>query len=524
MSSNALQDLYGILGVPLQATADDIRRAYRVAARRFHPDVNKYPGAANQFRDIVAAYEVLSDVEQRRQYDLRRPIGTFEKNYINMRVIPSRRMLTAIPEQQVLYMLVDFSPDRSLVAQPKQSHSPLNLTLIIDRSLSMKGVRLDRTKVAAFQIIDHLSERDLFSMVAFSDRAEVLIQAAAVADKQEMKAHIVPVQTAGATEIYQGLLLGFQENMKYCSPRYVNHIILITDGHTYGDEKESLELAARAAQNGIGISALGIGDEWNDSFLDALASRTGGSIQYITTPNEVVNFINKHVRALSDALVDRVSLSLAPDPDVKIETIFRLSPSAQPLPIGIDPIPIGQLSANSLVSLIVALQLPALEPSDARSILRVDVTGDIVREQQRGYKTVTDSVLVVSDNAQVEDPPLAILDALSKLNLYRMQQRAEEALRQGKTVEATERLQKLATRYLQSGQSELAQVTMQEIQRLTTNLGTSALSEEGHKRLKYGTRMLMLQAGGHGEHENAERTQYFSDSSGSGASGRERGQ
>ncbi len=57
--SKGLQDLYGILSVPPNATADDIRRAYRVAARRFHPDVNKYPGAAGQFRDIAAAHEIF---------------------------------------------------------------------------------------------------------------------------------------------------------------------------------------------------------------------------------------------------------------------------------------------------------------------------------------------------------------------------------------------------------------------------------------------------------------------------------
>lgn len=488
--NKGLQDLYGILGVPPNGTADDIRRAYRVAARRFHPDVNKYVGAATQFRDIAAAYEVLSDAALRRQYDIQRPAAQFERSYVSLRVVPSRRVLTAIPEQQVLYMLVEFSADRSLVNQPAQVHTPLNLTLIVDRSLSMKGLRLDRTKIAAFQLIDQLTDRDYFSLVTFSDRAEVLVASNPVIEKQELKSLIMPLQTTGATELYQGLLLGYQENMRHNSSKYVNHIILITDGHTYGDERLSFELAERAAQNGVSISALGIGEEWNDTFLDALVSRTGGSMQYISSPNQVVAFLNDHIRALSNALLDRVQLSLAPDPDVQIESIFRLSPSAQPLPVGVDPIPIGQLTGHSFVSVLLSMTLPAMEASDARTIMRVDVTADIVREQRRGYKTVTDSVLVVSPEPQVEDPPLAILDALSKLNLYRMQQRAEESLKNGNAAEASDRLQKLATRYLQSGQPELAQVAMQEAQRLGS--GTNTLSEEGHKKLKYGTRMLML--------------------------------
>jgi Ca-activated chloride channel family protein len=90
----------------------------------------------------------------------------------------------------------------------------------------------------------------------------------------------------------------------------------------------------------------------------------------------------------------------------------------------------------------------------------------------------------------MEDPPLAILDALSKLNLYRMQQRAEDALKRGNTVEATMRLQKLATVLLESGQDDLAQVALAEANRISS--GTNALTDEGHKKLKYGTRMLML--------------------------------
>jgi molecular chaperone DnaJ len=64
------KDYYGILGVPRNATADDIKRAYRKLARQYHPDVNDDPGAAEKFKDINAAYEVLSDDQKRQIVDL----------------------------------------------------------------------------------------------------------------------------------------------------------------------------------------------------------------------------------------------------------------------------------------------------------------------------------------------------------------------------------------------------------------------------------------------------------------------
>jgi molecular chaperone DnaJ len=68
--SVAAKDYYGILGVPKDATADDIKRAYRKLARQYHPDVNPDPAAAERFKDINAAYEVLSDDHKRQIVDL----------------------------------------------------------------------------------------------------------------------------------------------------------------------------------------------------------------------------------------------------------------------------------------------------------------------------------------------------------------------------------------------------------------------------------------------------------------------
>ena len=65
-----MNDYYAELGVSRDASAEEIKRAYRKAARRLHPDVNPGPEAEEQFKKVSQAYDVLSDVEKRRQYDM----------------------------------------------------------------------------------------------------------------------------------------------------------------------------------------------------------------------------------------------------------------------------------------------------------------------------------------------------------------------------------------------------------------------------------------------------------------------
>ena len=63
------KDYYALLGVSTSASAEEIRRAYRGLARKYHPDVNKAPEAATRFAEMQEAYDVLSDAEKRKAYD-----------------------------------------------------------------------------------------------------------------------------------------------------------------------------------------------------------------------------------------------------------------------------------------------------------------------------------------------------------------------------------------------------------------------------------------------------------------------
>lgn len=63
------KSLYDTLGVAQNASQDEIKKSYRKLARQYHPDINKDAGAEEKFKEINAAYEILSDEKKRAQYD-----------------------------------------------------------------------------------------------------------------------------------------------------------------------------------------------------------------------------------------------------------------------------------------------------------------------------------------------------------------------------------------------------------------------------------------------------------------------
>lgn len=486
------QDLYAILGIAAGARTEDIKASYRAAARRFHPDVNSNPGAALQFRDIAAAHEILSDDAKRQSYDTMRQRLASEPQFFTVTVTPSKRVLPILPEPQVVYVVAQIIPNKEVTSKDRKT-APLNLVLVLDRSKSMRGQRLDRVKFAAHQIIDQLGENDFLSVISFSDRADALIESQHVTEKSGLKAIVNTISADGGTEIAQGLGEAMRQVQKNLTPDYVNHIILITDGETYDDKAKSLELADAAALKGIGISTMGIGHEWNDVFLDDIASKTGGSTTYINSPAEIVRFLNGRVRSLGSSFAERLTLTIAPDPDVTAESVFRLTPHPQPVDISSQPIQLGALEATRPITLLIQLQLAEKLKPEFRTMLRLDVTGDILAYKRKGFKVITDLSIEVSETPPPEEPPRLVLDALGKLTLYRMQQKAEAAIKAGKFDEATRRLENLATRLLAAGHNELAQTAITEARRVQQTRG---LSEEGRMTMKFGTRLLLADEAG----------------------------
>lgn len=235
--------LYALLGILRSSTQEEIRRAYLKAAKRLHPDTNNAPGETELFLDIQQAYQVLSEPSRRSAYDATLEPEEELPPFVNQRILFSRKEIPRLNEAQLLYALLDLFPNDKT---EETGAVPINVCLVLDCSTSMKGEKLDTAKATAIQLVNRLKPQDVFSMVSFSDRAEVVIGATRQSSLQRFENRIQMLQTSGGTEIFRGLQRGYEEVRRYASPRSINHIFLLTDGRTYGDEEACYTLAGRS--------------------------------------------------------------------------------------------------------------------------------------------------------------------------------------------------------------------------------------------------------------------------------------
>jgi len=478
-------DYYAILGVLRDASQEEIKRAYFDAAQRLHPDKNVAAGETELFLEIQQAYEVLSNPKRRNLYDATLPPEISGNSVLKHEILFSRPNLVRLGESQLLYMLLEVGPREEKDNFPSP---PLNICLVLDRSTSMQGDKMDMVKATAIQLLRSLRAEDVFSVVAFSDFAEVIIPAAFNADKKKQEGRIQMIYTSGATEIYNGLKAGLQEVRRTVDPSRVNHIILLTDGQTYGDEQDCLRLAEEAAAQNIGITGMGIGSDWNDIFLDALASKTGGSSSYISTPKDIQRLLVDKFNALISTYADDVILEFEEQEHVKINYAFRLHPDASSIAVAsqmhLGPI----LRETPLQVLFEFVVSPSALKGDVLTLLSGSLKTSITARPTPVPPIRLNLRREINPEPSLEPPPTRILNSLSRLTLYRMQERARAAADAGEFDSAARHLENLATHLLSKGEHDLAKAALFEADNLEK---MHAWSESGNKDVKYSTRALL---------------------------------
>ena len=492
----AEETLYERLGLPRDATPEDIVAAYRDIARRLHPDLHVKAGATDHFLNIQEAYEVLSDPARKSEYDAQLPDQVKRPNPVATSIHYSRKTLTPSFEPQLIYALVEMGIRKEALSS---SRPQLNLSLVIDCSTSMQGARLDTAKETAIELIRQLQPTDILSIVRFSDRAETLLPANHMNNQSSPEMQVQLLHARGGTEIFQGLNLALFELRRFRHSNRINHLIMITDGRTYGDEDKCIQLADQAASLQVGISTFGIGGQWNDVFLDTLTAKTGGSSFYISDARDIRQLLLDKVVGLGDIYANQVTYNFQTPTNVDLSYAFRIHPESAALTRN-SPVILGAVPRKNKLAFLLEFHVNTISAGSTKVSLsegKLSYLTPGIANASTFIQTL-DLHRPVSPVIDSSPPPTAIINAMSYLTLYRMQEKARADIARGDVQSAIRRLQNLATHLLALGQRELSRHVMSEINHIQQH---QSFSTEGEKQIKYGTRSLIPSPARKDEHD-----------------------
>jgi Ca-activated chloride channel family protein len=208
------------------------------------------------------------------------------------------------------------------VAPPETEKPPVNLALVVDTSGSMEGRAIDDARAASMAMIDALSEGDRLAVIAFHSTAEVLLPSTPIDDdnRAEVKARLKAMKAQGTTDMAGGLQAGLDQVWANLDSRGINRVVLLGDG-VPNDEGPIRALAAQAGARGVTITALGLGLDYNETVMGAVAQGSGGRFHYVERSEEVSAFFRDEVMRLQGVFARNATLELVPGPGVRIEGV-----------------------------------------------------------------------------------------------------------------------------------------------------------------------------------------------------------
>jgi Ca-activated chloride channel family protein len=320
---------------------------------------------------------------------------------------------------------------------------PLNLGVVIDRSGSMYDERRLEFVVEAVKFLaDNLSDQDKVSIVAFADKAKVIITPEAARDKSAIKRAIDDIdllEIGGGTQMALGMRAAIDEVKKNLSPDRLNRVLVLTDGQTY-EETACIDLVEKNRDQ-ISFSTMGVGVEFNEKLLQRVSQDSNGKYHFIGDPAEIPNIFEDELQGLRSVSLRNGRIEVTLSQGVQVREAFRASPEiyvlGTPL-VGEDrkiSYEIGDLQAGVPGSVLLTLVLPPRKPGQVRilqSTFHYEVPG--AAESTVACDLAVDYTL---DRTLTSKRNGRVMNLVDQVSIAKLQAKAEEELKAGNVDRAT---------------------------------------------------------------------------------------
>jgi len=351
-------------------------------------------------------------------------------NQLNVSITPHREFLPADTNAQKLFLMLKLRPTKDVA----ESLPPTTFAFLIDTSGSMYEAVSGKPKIdivieslLALVRSGKLGASDRIAIIQFNETASQIIGLTSATQIHQLEIAIAQLRNfSGGT----CMGLGLEKALRTLETQEltVKRTLLFTDGQTF-DEHDCRAIASDFATKNIPITALGVGEEFNEDLLTHLSDSTGGTLSYIVpgkavgTQVSILNLPHQIIAEYNQAqqeVITNLALRVKTVPGVELTRIVRAYPTQAEFPLFQPPCPIGNASANDDTIFIVELSI-ASRPTSRVRLAQLGLTYDVPGQKIRGEFPPQNLVVqFIAGHGGVAQVNQEVMDYLQQSNISQL--------------------------------------------------------------------------------------------------------
>jgi Ca-activated chloride channel family protein len=334
--------------------------------------------------------------------------------------------------------------DLTAAAFEGEGRPPLNVALVLDRSGSMHGDKITHVKQAARTIVDMLDRRDRLAIVSYGGTASVEVPSQLVtsATGSKMKEAIGEIQDAGGTNIAAGVRAGVTEIERDDTPESIDRVILLSDGKpTIGmSSRNGFQSLARNVRrrDGVTLTAMGVGLDYNEDLMSAMAETGGGNYYFIDRPEKAVSIFERELQGLEHTVARDTAVTVELGEGVDLEHLYGYPHHTRDGRIHVS---LSEFEARETKSIFVELEIDWREPA-TRRVMDVDLSyEDLVDDRPAHASLELTSRAMSNPGRRAESVHEEVVSRVQQIEVAESLDRAMEAYERGNRQRAREMLE-----------------------------------------------------------------------------------
>jgi Ca-activated chloride channel family protein len=337
----------------------------------------------------------------------------------------------------------------------------LNLSLVVDRSGSMAGNKIDYTRQAAQLLVQNMGHDDTLSIVLYNESVETLLPPQKVQHKDLINQRIQQIKAGGTTNLSAGWLEGFSHVDDNMHPEHLNRVILMSDGlanRGITAQERLVEIAANKFDGGISTTTMGLGEDFNEDLMMAISDSGGGAFYFIESPEVAPAIFQEELKGLLSVIGQNLTITV--EATDHVAGVRQLNAYPEEKRDKGAAFRLGDIFGDEIKTIMLELHIPALKNMGQIEIAKLHFEYDELRDGFSERQTMTQSVVVnVAEGVPELEGGKVNVEVKRSVLLLKAAEARRKAIQladQGKYKEASAMLREAAEDIFKSGIEDTA--------------------------------------------------------------------